>query len=39
MARAAIELWKLVIEDGQDPAAVAEGKKRVGELEALVGEK
>ncbi|MDX1947548.1 MAG: hypothetical protein SFU86_19270 [Pirellulaceae bacterium] len=36
MARAAIELWKLVIDDGQDQAAVADGQKRLSELEKLV---
>lgn len=35
MAQAALELWKLVIEDGQDAAAVSEAKRRLPELEKL----
>jgi len=36
MARNAIELWTIVIEDGQDAEAVAEAKRRVPELQKLV---
>lgn len=35
MARDAIKLWEAVIEDGQDEAAVAEGRKRLIELQKL----
>ena len=35
MAKGAIELWNMVIEDGQDKAAVEEGRKRLAELQKL----
>jgi len=35
MAKGAIQLWKLVIEDGQDKASVEEGRKRLVELQKL----
>jgi predicted esterase len=35
MARAAVELWNLVIEDGQDREAVVEARRRLPELEKL----
>ena len=35
MAKGAIQLWKMVIEDGQDKAAVEEGQKRLDELRKL----
>lgn len=35
MARAAIRLWELVIDDGQDAAAVEEGRRRLAELGKL----
>jgi hypothetical protein len=35
MARAAINLWRQVIADGQDRAAAAEGAKRIPELQKL----
>lgn len=38
MAKAAIGLWNLVIEDGQDKAAVEEGRKRLVELQKLADE-
>lgn len=41
MARGAIKLWSMVIEDGQDKEAIADGQKRLVELQKLVegGEK
>ena len=41
MAEGAIKLWNMVIDDGQDKEAVADGKKRLVELLKLVdnGEK
>jgi hypothetical protein len=36
MAQAAIELWNLVVEDGQDREAVTEARRRIPELEKLV---
>jgi len=38
MARAAVELWKLVISDGQDEAAVAEGRRRLKDLEEVLAD-
>lgn len=38
MVRAATELWKLVIEDGQDQAAVAEGQRRLIDLQKAAAE-
>lgn len=35
MARAAVELWNLIVEDGQDPEAVKEARRRLPELEKL----
>ncbi len=35
MARAAVELWNLVIEDGQDREAVDEARRRLPDLEKL----
>jgi hypothetical protein len=35
MVKGAIALWNLVIEDGQDKAAVEEGRKRLVELQKL----
>lgn len=35
MVRGAIKLWNMVIEDGQDKAAVEEGRKRLEELQKL----
>ncbi|MBC8355616.1 MAG: hypothetical protein H8E66_26860 [Planctomycetes bacterium] len=39
MARAAIQLWRQIIADGQDQKAVAEAKKRVPELAKIVDDK
>lgn len=39
MARAAIELWTLIIDDNQDAAAVAEAQKRLAVLRPLVSDK
>ena len=36
MAKAAIELWETVIQDGQDAKAAAEGKRRVPVLQRLI---
>ncbi|MBT4863751.1 MAG: hypothetical protein HON53_01345 [Planctomycetaceae bacterium] len=36
MAEGALKLWKIVVADGSDAAAVAQGKKRIPVLEALV---
>ncbi len=36
MLKAAIQLWGLVLQDGEDRAAVAEAKRRVPQLEALL---
>lgn len=38
MARAAVELWTLVINDGQDEAAVAQGRERLRELDKLLAD-
>lgn len=38
MLAAAIELWNMVLADGQDPAAVAEAKKRLPELKKQADE-
>ncbi len=35
MAKGAIQLWNLVIQDGQDEAAAAEGKRRLPDLQKL----
>ena len=35
MVQGAIKLWNMVIEDGQDKAAVEEGRKRLEELQKL----
>jgi hypothetical protein len=35
LARSAIEHWEAIIADGQDEAAVAEGRQRLPELEKL----
>lgn len=39
MARAAIELWEGVIQDGQDSKAVSEGRRRIPILQKLVDAK
>lgn len=36
MAKAAARLWERVVADGQDEAAVAEGKKRLEELQKVI---
>jgi hypothetical protein len=36
MAEAALQLWKMVIDDGQDKQAVAEGKRRIAELSQML---
>lgn len=36
MLEAALQLWQLVLRDGQDEKAVAEGKKRIPELKKLL---
>ena len=38
MLGAAVELWELIVADGQDKAAVAEGKRRLPELKKQLGE-
>ena len=35
MAQAAIKLWQAIIQEGQDPTAVAEARKRLPELQKL----
>jgi len=37
MAKAAIELWETIVQDGQDAKAVAEGKRRIPALKELIG--
>lgn len=37
MAAAAVELWKLLIEDGQDEAATREAREKLATLQTLVG--
>ena len=39
MAQAAINLWKLVINDGQDSKAVSQAKSRIPKLQAIVDSK
>lgn len=36
MAAAAIELWKVIVEDGADAKAAAEGKRRIPALQKLI---
>lgn len=36
MLTAAVQLWQVIVDDGQDAAAVAEGKRRIPELRRLV---
>lgn len=37
MARAALQLWESVLQDGQDAAATAEARQRIPELKRLIG--
>jgi predicted esterase len=39
MAKAALELWETLLQDGTDKQAAAEAKRRIPALKALVGEK